>query len=97
MSQIINTLRAALVAIIERIDEGKCRMSDEDAMKAIEVVGEWAKRDRWMSKYQACNYLGLSRSTFDERVRLGMLPKGRKIQGFKELVWTKEEIDKWIR
>ena len=40
-------------------------------------------------------YLDIGRSQFDQLVRDGMLPKGRKRMGFKELVWYKDELDKF--
>jgi predicted DNA-binding transcriptional regulator AlpA len=46
-----------------------------------------------MSKEQACNYLNLSRSRFDDLVREEKLPKGKKRVGFKELVYYKDELD----
>lgn len=39
-----------------------------------------------MSKIQACDYLGVSRATFDNYVRDGFIPKGIKQEGFKELI-----------
>lgn len=37
-----------------------------------------------MSKIQACDYLGVSRATFDNYVKNGWIPKGYKQDGFKE-------------
>jgi len=39
-----------------------------------------------------CTMLDMSRSSFDERVRNGVIPKGRKVPGFKELFWKKSDI-----
>lgn len=46
-----------------------------------------------MSKTKACNYLHLSRSRFDDFVRLNIIPKGQKHLGLKELTWKKSELD----
>ena len=45
-----------------------------------------------LSKEQACDYLNVSRATFDNYIRNGYLPKGRKRKGYNELVWYKDEI-----
>ena len=45
-----------------------------------------------LSKEQACIYLNMSRSRFDDLVRQGKLPKGKKRAGFKELFWYKDEL-----
>lgn len=47
-----------------------------------------------MSKIQACDYLGVSRATFDNYVRDGFIPKrnqNRKV--LKELSWQKSDLD----
>lgn len=49
-----------------------------------------------MSKYEACQYLNISRATFDNYVREGKLPKGTKEAGFKELSWSRKELDMFI-
>ena len=46
-----------------------------------------------MSKMAAADYLGISRSTFDNRVHDGYLPKGKVQYGFKELSWNKIDLD----
>lgn len=46
-----------------------------------------------MSKVMACDYLGVSRATFDNYVRNGFIPKGIKEDGFKELSWNKSDLD----
>lgn len=45
-----------------------------------------------LSKYQACKLVNCSRATFDNLVRDGKIPKGKKQIGFKELYWNKSEI-----
>ena len=49
-----------------------------------------------MSKYQAYQYLNVSRATFDNYVREGRLPRGKKEAGFKELSWKKQDLDDFI-
>ena len=48
------------------------------------------------SKESACKYLNISRATFDNLVRDGKLPKGHKEVGFKELSWSKYELDEYV-
>ncbi len=50
-----------------------------------------------MSKYQSCQYLNISRATFDNYVREGSLPRGEKESGFKELSWSKKDLDNFIK
>lgn len=50
-----------------------------------------------LSKDQACSYLNMSRSKFDQLVKEGKLPKGRKRRGFKELVFYQDELTEYIQ
>jgi excisionase family DNA binding protein len=49
-----------------------------------------------MSKTQAAEYIGVSRATFDNYIHDGFLPKGTKVEGFKELRWYKSDLDVFI-
>ena len=71
----------------DKIEAGTCEMSDTEAMDIMSILSHQA-----MSKEDACIYLNISRSKFDELVREGKLPKGRKRRGFKELVYYKDEL-----
>lgn len=74
--------------IADKIEVGTSEISESQAMDILSVVAHES-----MSKEQACNYLNLSRSRFDDLVREGKLPKGKKRVGFKELVYYKDELD----
>lgn len=65
----------------------------EQQSKIISVLSNIANPDYRMSKVQACDYLGVSRATFDNYVRDGFIPKGVKQEGFKELSWNKADLD----
>lgn len=75
----------------DKIDSGTCELSDTEAMDIMSVLGHQV-----MSKEDACIYLNLSRSRFDDLVREGRLPKGKKRRGFKELCFWKDELDRYI-
>lgn len=77
----------ALREVADKIDSGNCELTEEQAMDIMSVVSHEV-----LSKDQACSYLNLSRSRFDELIRQGKLPKGRKIRGFKELIFYKDEL-----
>lgn len=92
----INVIRELLVKIIDDIDCGNSNISDEEALQVIKSLKRYTRRDEPMSKYEAYTYLGISRATFDNLVRDGKLPKGRKKAGFKELFWFKKDLKKCI-
>lgn len=66
-------------------DSDNCNITMEQQSKIISVLSNIANPDQRMSKIQACDYLGVSRATFDNYVRDGFIPKGVKQEGFKEL------------
>lgn len=76
----------------DKIDTGNCELSESEAMDIMSVLSH-----RAMSKEDACIYLNLSRSRFDDLVREGRLPKGKKRRGFKELIYYQDELDRYIK
>ena len=72
----------------DKIEGGNSEISESEAVDILGVVSHQV-----MSRAQACSYLNLSRARFDELVRLGKLPKGKKRVGFKELVFYRDELD----
>lgn len=90
----IEILRKVLQDALDNIDCGNSNASDEQCDEIIEIINKVTNTKNKLSKYQACKYLNISRATFDNYVRAGKIPKGEKEQGFKELFWTKESLDK---
>ena len=78
--------------VADKIDVGTSEISESQAIDILRIVAHEV-----MSKEQACNYLNLSRSRFDDLIREKKLPKGKKRTGFKELIWYKDELDIAIR
>lgn len=72
-------------------------MSEEEALKAIQYLSAVTDKDKRLSKYQACKYLNVSRATFDNYVRAGLIPRGTHQQGFKELSWSQKDLDNYIK
>ena len=48
--------------------------------------------DDRLNKVEACRFLNMSRATFDRKVKLGELPRGKKIAGWKEQMWSRSEL-----
>lgn len=82
--------------VVDRIDTGNSNITDKEAMSLVKVLKEYTDKDKRVSKYEACRYLNVSRATFDNYVRDGKLPKGTKEAGFKELSWSRKELDDFI-
>lgn len=69
-------IRTLLQKFIDDIDSDNCNITMEQQSKIISVLSNIANPDQ--SKVQACDYLGVSRATFDNYVRDGFIPKGIK-------------------
>lgn len=92
----ISVLQKLLRKIDQDIDAGNSNLTEEETLEVVEILKEYTRKDKPMSKYQAYTYLNISRATFDNLVSEGKLPKGVKAAGFKELFWYKRDLDKYI-
>lgn len=93
----LRIIRSLLVKIVDDIDAGNSNITEEEAVKLIGTLKELSDKERRPSKYAACEYLNVSRATFDNYVREGKLPKGKHEIGFKELSWSKKDLDEFVR
>ena len=89
-------IRNLLQKFIDDLDAGNSNIDEDQEIKIISVLSNIANPDQRMSKIQAYDYLGVSRATFDNYVRDGFIPKGTKQEGFKELSWSKADLDIYL-
>ncbi len=62
-----------------------------DLIKTLSTLNKGVKR---ISKAYACEHiLHCSPATFDNYVRAGIIPKGKKEVGFNELSWSLKDFD----
>ena len=92
----LKIIRRLLSKIIDDIDTGNSNISESEAIEIVDTLKNLTDREKRLSKYAACKYLNISRATFDNYVRKGKLPRGKHEIGFKELSWSKKELDKLI-
>lgn len=88
----LQRIKKILLQIVDDIDAGNSNADEEELFEIVKILKEMVRKDVPMSKYQAYTYLNISRATFDNMVRDGKLPKGKKVAGFKELQWTKRDL-----
>lgn len=90
----LKVIRDLLQSLIDKIDAGNTNITEEDAIEIVKVIKQYTDLDRRISKYEACQFLGISRATFDNYVREGKIPRGKKEIGYKELSWKKKDLVK---
>ena len=93
----LKIIRELLLKIVDDIDSGNSNITEDQGIEVIKHLRELTDKKERLSKYQACQYLNISRATFDNYVREGKLPKGKKQIGFKELSWQKKDLDDFIK
>lgn len=86
----LNLIRKLLQQLLDDIDSGNSNITEEEEMQIYELLN--AVHDPYVSVYQACQLLNVSRATFYNLINDGKIPKGMKRTGFKELCWKKSEI-----
>ena len=91
----LDIIKSLLVKYIDDIDSGNTNISMEDQCKLLRILSNVDNSDE-MSKTQAADYIGVSRATFDNYVRDGFIPKGEKVESFKELRWYKSDLDLYL-
>lgn len=91
----LKIIRDILSKIINDIDCGNSNLTENEAMELVKVLQSYTDKTVRMSKYQAYQYLNVSRATFDNYVREGKLPRGKKEAGFKELFWIQKDLDEF--
>lgn len=94
---IIGIIRKQLINIIQDIDAGNSTLSDAEAISVMKAIAKYSRKDSPISKAAACEYLGIGRSKFDSLVREEKIPRGKKMMGFKELHWTKRDLDRYVK
>ena len=93
----LKRIREILLKIVNDIDVGNSNVTEEDAIKIVDCLKQYTNKDKRLSKYQACKLLNISRATLDNLVREGKLPRGNKVEGFKELFWNEKDLLKIIK
>jgi len=71
----------------DKIETGNSNITIEEAGNILSAIAHIS-----MSKEEVCEYLNISRSRFDDLVREGRLPRGKKVKHKNNLVWYKDEI-----
>ncbi len=88
----LKLIKKLLLEMIDNIDTGNSNLTEEEALNAIKILKSYTDKTKRLSKYQACQYLNISRAKFDNLVREGKIPRGKHQVGFKELSWFEKDL-----
>lgn len=82
----LKVLRKVLEEAIANIDAGNSNHSDDELDDIISSLTKLNRGIKRISKREACKrILHCSPSSFDNYIKLGLIPRGHKEYGFKEL------------
>lgn len=91
----IKIIRDLLQESINNIDAGNSNNNEEELDEIINTLTKLNRGIKRISKRTACEkILHCSSSTFDNYLKLGLIPPGHKEVGFKELSWSEKDFDK---
>lgn len=94
----IMLLRELLVESINNIDKGNSNKNEQEIDAIIKDLIKINRGIKRISKRYACDYiLHCSSATFDNYIKLGIIPKGKHELGFKEQSWSEKYFDKAIK
>ena len=90
----LKIIRNLLQQIIDDIDSNNSNISERQQFEVIKFIQKINTKE--LSKLEAADYIGVSRATFDNYIRKGLIPRGQKRVGFKELSWNKSDLDEFL-
>ncbi len=91
----IQMIKSLLQNWINDIDSGNSNITEEEQSEILQLLQKVTSKE--LSKIESANYIGVSRATFDNYINRGLIPRGTKRQGFKELSWKKSDLDKFLK
>lgn len=93
--RMIQLIKTALKQFIDDIDSGNSYISEDQQQELLSLLLQFNQKE--LSKVEAAEYIGVSRATFDNYIKKGLIPKGHKRPGFKELSWSKNVLDDYLK
>ena len=93
----LNIVKRLLQESIDNIDAGNSNFSEEELTNIIKDITKLNRGIKRISKREACErILHCSPSTFDNYLKLGLIPKGHKEYGFKDFSWSEKDFDEAV-
>lgn len=90
-------VRELLLDCVKNIDAGNSNKTEAELDEIVKFLSTMNTGVKRISKAYACEYiLHCSHSTFDKYVALGLIPKGKKEVGFKELSWSENDFNEAV-
>lgn len=96
INQLLDTsLRDILMSSLNLSEEDMCTIIDK-FLDITETLSSNNEKHKALCRTEAYQYLRISRSSFDAKVKDGTLPRGYKLPG-RGPVWFKKDLDDYIK
>jgi predicted DNA-binding transcriptional regulator AlpA len=89
------TLRDILMACFDLTEDEMCSIID-NFLNISDTLNANKDKFKVLCRTEAYQYLRISRSSFDAKVKDGVLPKGIKTPG-RGPVWFKKDLDEYLK
>ena len=90
-----NVVITILENLLGELKADNSNLSENEMLKVAKCLSEINTIQKTeFSKKEAYDYLHMSRASFDNKVREGKIPKGKKFPG--KLVWYKKDLDAYV-
>lgn len=91
----LKLLKELMYQIADNINPETCQNQEDKIDAAIESLSILNRGIPRITKGEACvKILHCSTRTFDNYLKLGLIPPGHKVTYHKELTWTEKDFDK---
>lgn len=91
----LKIIRDLLQQKIDDIDTGNSYISENQQEEVIEFLCKISSNK--LNITEAADYIGKSKSTFNNYVKKGLIPKGEKDRGDSKIFWRKLDLDKFLQ
>lgn len=92
----LQLLKKLFQQCIDNIDSGNCNITEQEQQLVFNYINNTLHKNPQFTKAQACDYLNISRATFDRYVHDGFIPQGEKLEGSNTKVWYKMDLDNFV-
>ena len=90
----LELIKSALRQLLNDMDSGNSSISEKEQKELIDLFDKINKQE--LNKTEAAEYLGVSTSTINNYVNRKLIPEGIKKQGYREKVWLKSDLNKFL-
>ena len=91
----MNLLIKLVEQLLNDMKSGNSNISEKEQLELINIIERMLSQE--LSKTEAADYIGVCKATFDNYIKKGLIPEGKKKQGINALVWKKCDLDKYLQ